>query len=161
MENKNVGYLVIGIAVVIVVIILIFNSALKNIVGQTCTHGPTCSMFDTIAVQTWISLAIAALVFVIGLFLILSKPNEKVIIKKVKEKTREKKIDLSGLDKDEKQVVKILQDEGGAIFQASLMEKMEIGKVKTTRLLDKLEAKQLIERKRRGMNNIVVLKNGR
>jgi len=33
-----------------------------------------------------------------------------------------------------------------------------IGKVGLTRLLDKLEAKQLIERKRRGMNNIVLLK---
>jgi len=32
------------------------------------------------------------------------------------------------------------------------------GKVGLTRLLDKLEAKQIIERKRRGMNNIVMLK---
>jgi len=39
-----------------------------------------------------------------------------------------------------------------------LMDKLEIGKVKMTRLLDKLEAKQFIIRKRRGMNNIVVLK---
>ena len=38
------------------------------------------------------------------------------------------------------------------------MEKLNIGKVGITRLLDKLEAKQLIERKRRGMNNIVVLR---
>jgi uncharacterized membrane protein len=45
-----------------------------------------------------------------------------------------------------------------AIFQRTLMEKLNIGKVETTRLLDKLEAKQLIERKRRGMNNVVVLK---
>jgi len=39
------------------------------------------------------------------------------------------------------------------------MEKLGIGKVGITRLLDKLEAKQIIERKRRGMSNIVVLKN--
>ena len=38
------------------------------------------------------------------------------------------------------------------------MERLNTGKVKITRLLDKLEAKDLIERKRRGMNNIVVLK---
>ena len=44
------------------------------------------------------------------------------------------------------------------MFQRDLMEKLEIGKVKTTRLLDKLESKQIIERKRRGMNNIIVLK---
>ena len=45
------------------------------------------------------------------------------------------------------------------MFQSALMEKIDIGKVKMTRLLDKLEAKQFIERKRRGMNNIVVLKD--
>ena len=67
--------------------------------------------------------------------------------------------DLTGLDKDEKQVIKLLQEESGAMFQRTLMEKLEIGKVKMTRLLDKLEAKQIIERKRRGMNNIVVLRN--
>jgi uncharacterized membrane protein len=39
------------------------------------------------------------------------------------------------------------------------MEKLGVGKVGITRLLDKLEAKQLIERKRRGMNNVVVLRN--
>ena len=66
---------------------------------------------------------------------------------------------LGFLDKDEKKVIDLLLNEGNAVFQASLMEKLEIGKVKTTRLLDKLEAKQLIERKRRGMNNIVVLKD--
>jgi len=52
-----------------------------------------------------------------------------------------------------------LLKENNAMFQSSLMEKLEIGKVKATRLLDKLEAKQLIERKRRGMNNIVVLRD--
>ena len=62
------------------------------------------------------------------------------------------------LDRNEKKVIEILQNENGAIFQKTLMEKLDIGKVGITRLLDKLEAKQIIERKRRGMNNIVVLK---
>lgn len=158
MKNKNVGYLIIGISIVIGVIVWIFNIGLKNIVGQTCSHGATCSMFDTIAIQTRISLAIAGLVFIIGLFLIFSKESERIVIKKVKERVKKKKLDLSGLDADEKRVIKLLQDENGAIFQRTLMENLEIGKVKTTRLLDKLEAKQFIERKRRGMNNIVVLR---
>ena len=76
----------------------------------------------------------------------------------MKEKTRSKKIDTSKLDSDEKKVVKLLQEENGGMFQATLMEKLDIGKVKLTRLLDKLEAKQLVERKRRGMTNVVVLK---
>ena len=37
-------------------------------------------------------------------------------------------------------------------------EKLEIGKVGMTRILDKLESKDIVERKRRGMNNVVVLK---
>ena len=140
-----------------IIVVLIFNVALKNIVGDTCTHGSSCTMYDTIRTQTWISLAIVGVVVVIGLVIMFSKPKETIIIKKVKEK--KKKLNLNGLDKDEKKVVDLLLSEGKAVFQADLMEKLEIGKVKTTRLLDKLEAKQLIERKRRGMNNIVVLKD--
>ena len=157
MENKNVGMLIIGIAVVIGIIVWIFNSALVTIVGTTCTHGPSCTMYDTIRTQTWLSLSIAGVILVIGLFIMFIKPKEKIIIKTKKEK--KKKLNLEGLDKNEKKVIDILQGENGAIFQSTLMEKLEIGKVGITRLLDKLEAKQLIERKRRGMNNIVVLKN--
>ena len=157
MKNRNVGFLISGIAIVIVIIVLIFNSGLKTIIGQTCTHGPSCSMYDTIAIQTNVSLAIAGLVLVIGLFLIFAKEPERVVVKKIKEKR--KKLDLKGLSKGEKEVVKMLQDEGGAIFQATLMEKLNMGKVGVTRLLDKLESKQVVERKRRGMNNIVVLRD--
>jgi uncharacterized membrane protein len=156
MENKTVGWIIVGIAVIVGIIALIFNIGLKKIVGETCNHGPTCSMYDTIAVQTWISLAIVGIILIIGIVLMFIKPKEKIVIKKIKEKKA--KIDFSKLDKDEKKVIDLLLNEGNAVFQASLMEKLGIGKVKATRLLDKLEAKQLIERKRRGMNNIVVLK---
>lgn len=157
MENKKVGILIIGIAILMAVIVVLFHFALNQIVATTCDHGPTCTMYTSIEAQTWISGILIAIVFIIGLVLLFSKPKEKIIIKKIKEK--KKKIDRSKLDKTEKQVIDILERENGAIFQRTLMEKLSIGKVGITRLLDKLEAKQLIERKRRGMNNIVVLKN--
>ena len=155
MKNKNVGYLIVGISIIIVGIIIFFNIGLKNIVGETCDHGPTCAMYDTISMQTWLSVAIAALILVIGLFLIFSKEEKEIVIKKIKEP--KKKLSLAGLDSREKEAVKLVQERGG-IFQADLMEKLGIGKVGVTRLLDKLEAKQIIERKRRGMNNFVVMK---
>ena len=158
MKNKNVGYLIIGISILIIAIILLFNSGLKNIVEEPCDHGSACTMYETISLQTNLSLIIASLVFLIGLFLILSKQPEKIIIKKVKERQKVRKINLQGLDEKEKQAIKILQREKGAYFQKSIMEELEIGKVKMTRMMDKLEAKQLIERKRRGMNNIIVLR---
>lgn len=157
MENKHVGWLVIGIGIVMTFIVWIFNYSLKNIIGDTCSHGPSCTMYDTVAVQTWVSLSIVAVIFVIGIVIMFMKPQEKIVVKKVKEK--KKKLNLDGLDKDEKKVIELLIKEGKAMFQSDLMEKLEIGKVKTTRLLDKLEAKQLIERKRRGMNNIVVVRD--
>ena len=157
MENKNTGLLVMGIAVVMIIIIFIFNSALKDIVGETCTHGPSCSMYDTIKTQTWLSLSIAGIILIVGIFIMFNKPKEKIVVKKIKEK--KKKLNLEGLDKREREVVNILQKENGTIFQATLMEKINTGKVGLTRLLDKLEAKQIIERKRRGMNNIVILKS--
>ncbi|MFH1503646.1 MAG: hypothetical protein ABIE36_03240 [Candidatus Diapherotrites archaeon] len=157
MKNKSVGWIIVGIAILVGIIALIFNLGLKKIVGDTCTHGSTCSMYDTIAIQTWLSMSIVGIILIIGIVIMFTKPKEKIVVKTIKEK-REKK-DYSSLDKDEKKVIDLILGEGNAMFQASLMEKLEIGKVKTTRLLDKLEAKQLIERKRRGMNNIVVLKD--
>jgi uncharacterized membrane protein len=157
MENKTVGWIIIGIAVLIGIIALIFNIGLKNIVGETCNHGPTCSMYDTIAVQTWISMAIVGVILIIGIVLLFIKPKERLIVKTIKEKRKRK--DYSSLDKSEKTAIDLLLKEGNAMFQADLMEKVGIGKVGMTRLLDKLEAKQLIERKRRGMNNLVVLKD--
>ncbi len=157
MENKNVGMLIIGISIIMTFIVWIFNYSLKKIVGGTCTHGPACTMYDTISIQTWISLSVVAVILIIGLVIMFSKPKEKIIIKTIKEK--KKKLDLTGLDANEKRLIDLLQKENGAMFQSTLMEKIGMGKVGVTRLLDKLEAKQIIERKRRGMNNIVVLKN--
>jgi len=162
MKNKHVGFLIMGISVIIAIIVMIFNLGLKKIVGLSCTHGASCSMYDTIAIQTYISLAIAGLIFLIGLFLVFIKEEEKVItkIKKIREKVevKRKPINYSKLNKDEKVLVKIIEAEEGSIFQADLVEKSEFNKVKVTRLLDKLEGRQIIERKRRGMTNIVVLK---
>jgi len=160
MENKHVGFLIIGIAILLIGIVFLFQNALQEIVASTCTaeeHSISCPMSEGINQQTYLSLGIVGLLIIIGLVLVFTKPKERIVVKTVKEK--KKKLDLSELDAKEKEVVKILQEENGTVFQATLMEKLGVGKVGITRLLDKLEAKQIIERKRRGMNNVVVLKD--
>ncbi|MEK6829967.1 MAG: hypothetical protein AABY15_07665 [Nanoarchaeota archaeon] len=161
MENKNVGWLLLGVSILVILLIFLFNSTLNEAVRNSCflQHGDvqSCEMFDTVNKQTYLSLGIVGLLIIIGIALIFTKPKEKIVIKKFKEK--KKKMELSGLDVKEREVIRILEKENGTIFQAELMEKLSTGKVGITRLLDKLEAKQLIERKRRGMNNIVVLKD--
>lgn len=159
MKNKNVGYLILGMAIVIGIIVSLFNNALTTIVNTSCSHGSTCPMYGTIRTQTYLGEVLIAVIIAIGFFFIFSKESEKIVLKTRNVKEKRKPLDTSKLDSDEKKIVKILEGENGAIFQSTLMEKLGIGKVGMTRILDKLESKQIIERKRRGMNNIVVLKN--
>ncbi len=123
MENKHVGFLVIGIAVLLVIIVLLYQSALKEIVVVSCgaEHATVCPMNDNINQQTYLSLAIVGILIVIGFVLISTKPKEKIIIKKVKE--RKKKIDLSKLDKNEKKIIDLLLKENKAMINATLKEK--------------------------------------
>ncbi|PIN89958.1 hypothetical protein COU60_02595 [Candidatus Pacearchaeota archaeon CG10_big_fil_rev_8_21_14_0_10_34_76] len=161
MENKHVGMLIIGISLVIIVIILLFNSTLREIVKSSCTgeHALSCPMYDSITQQTFLALAIVGILVIIGIILIFTKPEERVIIRKVPEKIKPKKIDLSDLKVEDKKVFKMIQESGGTIFQADLIEKTGMSKQKVSRIVDRLEGRNLVERKRRGMTNVVVLKN--
>src|SRR3989344_6870410 len=159
MENKNVGWLIIGISAVIIGIIYLFNNAMKNIIMQGCPlfkEGIYCPALGTITQQTYLSLAIVGVLVIIGIILIFTKPLEKIIIKNIKEKKVEKKIDLSKFRPEEKKVFSMIK-EHGAIFQADLIEKSGFGKAKISRIIDRLEGNGLVERKRRGMTNVVVL----
>ena len=146
------------------IIVILFNGVIKQNIGLTCSHGPTCEMYSDLKVQTWISLIIVGIVLLIGLFLIFAKESEKIIVKtrKIKDevaesKKEEKEENLKLLNAEEKQLYNILIKEE-SMFQADLVDKSGFGKVKVSRILDSLEAKNLLERKRRGMNNIIILK---
>jgi hypothetical protein len=160
MENKHVGWLVIGIVVVLVGIIFLFSNTLKGIVNSSCSlaHGDatSCPMYKSINEQTYLALGISGLLMVLGVILIFSKPQEKIIIKKIKPE-KGKKIDVTDLRPEDKIVYKIVEEQG-TIFQADLIEKTEFGKAKMSRIIDRLEGRGLVERKRRGMTNVVVLK---
>ncbi len=166
MENKNVGYLIIGISILTMFIIFLFNNAMKRIITVGCpaVHlGISCPAYGTITQQTYLSLGIVGLLVLVGFVLIFSKPQKEIqkeII--VQTKTVEKKIpkkilDTGDLKPEEKQVLELIQN-NKAIFQADLIDKTGLGKAKMTRIIDRLEGKGFVERKRRGMTNVVVLK---
>lgn len=159
MENKNVGWLIIGLAVIIIGIIFLFNNALKDIVEQTCTMEghDNCTMYQTISQQTYLALAIVGILIIVAIFLILSKQSEKIVIKEVEKEKEEKIIDTSSLKPEEITVLELIK-ENHAIFQSDLIEKTGYGKAKITRIIDRLEGQGIVERKRRGMTNVVVMK---
>lgn len=99
--------------------------------------------------------------FVLGsslVYLLLVDKNNEVQTKisLIKEKWDKLLSELS--DPDEKVIVRIVIDDGGTIFQSQLVEKSGFSKSKVSLILDKLEARRILERKRRGMTNVVVLK---
>ena len=59
---------------------------------------------------------------------------------------------------DEKRIVGLIIDEGGTIFQSQLVNRSGYSKSKVSLILDRLEAKKILERKRRGMSNAIVMK---
>src|SRR3989344_2380580 len=133
MENKNVGWIMLGISVLIVLLVFLFNNTLMDSVRNSCfiQHGDvtSCEMYDSVNYQTYLALGIVGVLVIFSLFLIFSKPDEKVVVRK-----------------------------NGAMFQADLIEKTGFSKARMTRIVDKLEGNGLAERKRRGMTNVVVLK---
>jgi uncharacterized membrane protein len=107
-------------------------------------------MWGTIELQTNVSIGLVLFIVVGGLYLFFSR--EKKEIKK------ENKEILKKLNEDEKFVLEKIKEAEGSIFQSTLVEQTEFNKVKITRILDRLEGLKIIERKRRGMTNVVILK---
>jgi hypothetical protein len=59
---------------------------------------------------------------------------------------------------DERKIIQLIIDEGGTIFQSQLIDKSGYSKSKVSLVLDRLEARRILERRRHGMSNVIVLK---
>jgi len=160
MNNKNVGFVILGITLLIGFIIFSFNRALTQMVTVSCSHGSACPMWTTLAWQTNISIGIMIFVSLVGLYLIFFGNEKRTHHQKKKPEIKKEDYQemLKELSEEEKQVLEKIIDEQGTIFQSKLVEETGFTKVKVTRLLDRLEGQDLIERKRRGMTNVVILK---
>jgi len=62
------------------------------------------------------------------------------------------------LKDDQQKIYKAIIDSDGIIEQSELPEKTGLSKASVSRALDLLESRGLIEKRRRGMGNIILLK---
>src|SRR3989344_1659452 len=150
MENKYVGYLLLGVSVLVIILIVLFNSTMKSFVDETCSleHGSSCPMYAAISKQTYLALGVVGLLIIVSFALIFSKPQKEIIIqtKTIEKKAPKKTYDLTDLKPEEKQVFELIQN-NKAIFQSDLIEKTQFGKAKMTGIIDRLEGKNFVERK--------------
>ena len=161
MENRYVGYILLGVSLLLIFNITSFNSIIKDMNADSCTEDD-CIYHQSFNNMYYMSLVTIILLVIVAIILIFAKPHEKLIIqtktKTIHKKPEKKKINLTELKPEEKEVLNLIR-ENKAIFQADLIEKTGFGKAKMTRIIDRLEGKEIVERKRRGMTNVVVLKD--
>src|SRR3989344_5206354 len=140
MENKKLGIILIIISLVVGAMFIYFTFQLAEQSQELgCFDNKDC-----FAVERGLSVSHIA----IG---ILFFNKEKII--------KQKEYDISKLNKEEKEVflfIKENKDKG--VYQSNIVEHFNFPKSKVSRILDRLEQLGIIERKRRGMTNIIFLK---
>lgn len=160
---KQIGFLLIAIAVALALLFLSSTDTLKKAEDAQCTTtcGPNmpagCPHENNLPIQSYAGFSVAIILAGIGAYMVNSgrKYNEELTEK-------EKKIErtVSTLGEDERKIFNMIKGADGAILQSDLLEKSGFTKVKVSRVLDKLEGRGLVERRRRGMTNLVLVRQG-
>jgi len=88
-------------------------------------------------------------------FDLVEKPAGELVLEERKKRWKEI---AKRLKEDEQKIYQAIIEANGIIEQSELPEKTGISKASVSRALDLLESKGLVERRRRGMRNIVLLK---
>lgn len=157
---KTVGWILSGFAVVLLVVLVFVKTDFDQQSAVLCQtfQQAKLDMESCPAHQSnfsWmivLAFGIAFLLFGVGLYLLFSHKQA------IPAQTSFKEVDVSKLDEEEKKIYELLKFKEGSAYQTDLIKETEFSKVKITRLLDRLESKGVLERKRRGMTNIIVLK---
>lgn len=159
-SQKFVGFLVIALAIVLFFTVYSFTINTLNLNQELHKNCPlpegVCPYTRSIPSESLLGFLVDGSLFVLGIYLIfVQKTMEKVSFI---QKTKLKNI-IRSLEGEEKSVYQAIVDSEGFVFQNELIQKTNLNKVKVSRILDKLEGKGLVERRRRGMSNVVVLKS--
>jgi hypothetical protein len=160
-SGRELGWILIGIAVALFFIlsfmvnnILQLQTLLATATGCTLPDS-VCPYKNNIPIPAVLGYIVDVSIAGLGVFLLFNRKQTERMTMESREKWRKLEKGLGG---EEKKVYGLIGESGGFIFQNELVEKSGMNKVKVTRVLDKLETRGLVERKRRGMANVVVLK---
>lgn len=156
-NTRYVGALLIILSIVLFLIMYNFSQTMLEIIDSgelgSCQSYETCPHV-MILNQAYLGYFLALVIFIVGVFLLIFGGRPE----KVEGNKRKWESVLKTLTGDERDVYEKIVASEGVIFQSELVEQTGFPKAKVSRVLDKMEARGLLERKRRGMTNAVVLK---
>lgn len=164
MKQQKIGVIIVIVSFLVLGLLFLLKTNTDKQMAQACqescgeAEGASCSLNSCPYRQennsSWlIGIVSVFTAFLAGLGVYLSIPqkkNERVV--------EEKEYDLSALDDIKKKIFYYIKERPEGVYQSAIGTEFSLSKVQTTRLLDQLEATGLVERKRRGMTNIVILK---
>ena len=165
-NEKIIGYSLIAFSVVLFVVLIFIKLQVDKESAYLCekfhenkldmntcpVHQPN-SFATNLSWMITTAFAIDFLIFAVGVYITFF---HRLLIRESKKEFE--KIDMSKLGDEEKKLYEIIKNKNGSAYQTDLIKESGFSKVKTTRILDRMEAKDILERKRRGMTNIIVLK---
>lgn len=164
MKPKHLGISIIIVSLFIIGILLYFNSILNQQNLESCSEicgtqeGASCSIES--CPFNMENNSSGGFIFIIGLLVaFLGGIGFYLTLTKTEKLIEQKEYDLTKLNSEEKEIfLFIRENKDKGVYQSSIVEKFNIPKSKVSRILDKLERVAIIERKRRGMTNIILLK---
>lgn len=150
MKIRFLGILLLILSIILLVVIISYTSSIMRSSKVACECGDTqeCPHEKNLPLQSYIGISIVIILFILSYLLIKSKDIIKKEIKK----------DINKLNDEEKKIYDVIENNEGTIFQSELIEKSGFSKVKISRVLDKLESKGFIEKRRKGMSNLIISK---
>ena len=159
---RYVGIVLIVLSIVLFVIMYNFSTTMLEMIdsGQVgvCESFEVCPHVMVLN-QAYVGYFLSFVILIIGIFLVIyggkPEPTPEPEPSGKKDKWDDVVKTLKG---DEKEIYENIMASEGVIFQSDLVEHSGFPKAKVSRILDKMEARGLLERKRRGMANAVVLK---
>jgi len=164
MEGKGIRGKTVFTAALFVASVFILGLKLLNptpiqivIEGQSTsiTQLPGFFTFEDVVIIVIASIILGVSGTYLLFFESVEKPAAELILE---ERVKRWKEIAKTLKEDEQKIYQAVIEAGGVIEQSELPEKTGISKAGVSRTLDLLESKGLVERKRRGMRNVVLLK---
>ncbi len=158
-SNQSLGFLIIIFSVISFLSLYVVTIKIADQAHISCesTHGNVgCTVLGHVPYESFLGLGGLSFLGVMGTYIVFKEERK---VKASSKMTKTISDTVKNLDDEEKSVYNQIESSDGFIFQNDLIQKTGFSKVKVSRLLDKLEAKNLVERRRRGMSNIVVTKD--
>lgn len=155
--TKFLGLALIFFSLVLSSIVWSYTSELKKSLTPECKAycgsylGSVCPGASWLPIQTYIGFTSIIILVIIGAFFVFRNFDQD------EREVRWSNL-LGGLEGDEKILFKMVMESGGAAFQADLVKESGFSKAKASRTLDKLEARGIVEKRRRGMTNLILAK---